>query len=685
MVTPAGAARRRAACDWVGTSMGGLIGMGLASLPLRSPIAVRRLVLNDVGPTIEPAAIAAHRHLPRARRLRFDTLERGRRLPAGHLDRASGRTRREQWLALTRPMLQAATATASRCTTTRRSRVPFRAHHAGARGRRRRRRSGTPTTRSRCPTLLLRGAESDLLSRDTAQAMTRARPEGAAASNSPASAMRRRSSHADQVAVVREFLLVAMKTLARSEPRRRRRRSSSCSTTDRRDAEQSMPQPADALGARARLRRAAASPASTLDTGENALAHADASRRSCRRSAARAVDARRGLPGLRGRPSEQARGGRSPRPSASRYAEPASRTRASWCRCSAQRARRAASADGERAQQTERVRKMLLAFSRDLRVVLLRLASRLQTLRCFAASKQPCPRSRWRASRCRCSRRSPTGSASGRSSGSWRTSRSASSSPSTTSRSRGCSTRSGSSASSASSALRARLDAELRGARHARRRCRAGPSTSTASGRRCAARRSTSTSVLDVRALRVIVPRRARLLCGAGARARALRADRRGVRRLHRAAEAERLPVAAHRGAGRATGRAVEIQIRTAGDARARRARRRRALGLQGSGREGLRAASARRQLRGAGRRGAHGRAAPAARLGARLRRPRRRSPTCATDRRCFDDRIYVFTPQAAIVELPAGRDADRLRLRACTPTSAIAAAAPRSTARWCR
>ena len=41
--------------------------------------------------------------------------------------------------------------------------------------------------------------------------------------------------------------------------------------------------------------------------------------------------------------------------------------------------------------QTERVRKMLLAFSHDLRVVLLRLASRLQTLRFYAASKTPCP------------------------------------------------------------------------------------------------------------------------------------------------------------------------------------------------------------------------------------------------------------------------------------------------------
>lgn len=45
----------------------------------------------------------------------------------------------------------------------------------------------------------------------------------------------------------------------------------------------------------------------------------------------------------------------------------------------------------QRALQTERVRKMLLAFSRDLRVVLLRLASRLQTLRWYAQSRTPCP------------------------------------------------------------------------------------------------------------------------------------------------------------------------------------------------------------------------------------------------------------------------------------------------------
>jgi pimeloyl-ACP methyl ester carboxylesterase len=41
--------------DWVGTSMGGLLGMILASLP-GSP--VRRLVMNDVGPFIPKEAIA---------------------------------------------------------------------------------------------------------------------------------------------------------------------------------------------------------------------------------------------------------------------------------------------------------------------------------------------------------------------------------------------------------------------------------------------------------------------------------------------------------------------------------------------------------------------------------------------------------------------------------------------------
>ena len=50
---------------------------------------------------------------------------------------------------------------------------------------------------------------------------------------------------------------------------------------------------------------------------------------------------------------------------------------------------REARAPDDPGQQTESVRKMLLAFSRDLRVVMLRLASRLQTLRFYAVSKRP--------------------------------------------------------------------------------------------------------------------------------------------------------------------------------------------------------------------------------------------------------------------------------------------------------
>ena len=57
-----------------------------------------------------------------------------------------------------------------------------------------------------------------------------------------------------------------------------------------------------------------------------------------------------------------------------------------------QRLSRAASSEGDNAQlQTENVRKMLLAFSRDLRVVMLRLTSRLQTLRHYAQTKLPVP------------------------------------------------------------------------------------------------------------------------------------------------------------------------------------------------------------------------------------------------------------------------------------------------------
>ena len=44
--------------DWVGTSMGGLIGMAVAGTPdLALPVPIRRLLLNDVGPRLEWSAL----------------------------------------------------------------------------------------------------------------------------------------------------------------------------------------------------------------------------------------------------------------------------------------------------------------------------------------------------------------------------------------------------------------------------------------------------------------------------------------------------------------------------------------------------------------------------------------------------------------------------------------------------
>lgn len=58
--------------DWVGTSMGGLIGMGLAGLPATH---VRRMVLNDVGPFIPQAALERIRDYLGAPPPRFGSVE----------------------------------------------------------------------------------------------------------------------------------------------------------------------------------------------------------------------------------------------------------------------------------------------------------------------------------------------------------------------------------------------------------------------------------------------------------------------------------------------------------------------------------------------------------------------------------------------------------------------------------
>ena len=185
--------------DWVGTSMGGLIGLGVAAL---SGSPLRRLVLNDIGPTIEAASlvrIGTYLGAP----AHWRTLEEGADAMWA-IASSFGPHTREQWLALSAPQL-----------------VPegdgFKPHYDP--GIAVPFRAATPEfaqageallwqayDQLTLPTLLLRGADSDLLSHATAQAMTVRGPrarlvEFAGVGHAPMLVQ------PDQVEVVREFLL----------------------------------------------------------------------------------------------------------------------------------------------------------------------------------------------------------------------------------------------------------------------------------------------------------------------------------------------------------------------------------------------------------------------------------------------------------------------------------------------
>jgi pimeloyl-ACP methyl ester carboxylesterase len=188
--------------DWVGTSMGGLIGMGLASLK-GSPL--RRLVLNDVGPTIEPAALSRiGTYLGQVHR--FETVDAAADY-FWSISQGFGPHTREQWLALTRPMLKAVDDEQGRAYLPHydpRIAVPF---HAA-----------TPEMAVaaqallwqrydavRARTLVIRGAQSDLLTAQTAQAMSERGPK-ARVVTLPGVGHAPTLVDPAQVAVIREFL-----------------------------------------------------------------------------------------------------------------------------------------------------------------------------------------------------------------------------------------------------------------------------------------------------------------------------------------------------------------------------------------------------------------------------------------------------------------------------------------------
>ncbi|MCV2366955.1 alpha/beta fold hydrolase [Roseateles oligotrophus] len=187
--------------DWVGTSMGGLIGMGLAGLPARPAGLVRRMVLNDVGPELGFEAlqrIGAYL----GQNMEFDSVEQGSAYLAS-ISPGFGPHSAEQWAALSAPMFKCTEQGVSLHYDPKLA-LPF------AQVSREAAQVGTAALWQvydslSCPTLLLRGADSDLLSSETAQAMTQRGPrarlhEFAGVGHAPTLVQD------DQIAVVREFL-----------------------------------------------------------------------------------------------------------------------------------------------------------------------------------------------------------------------------------------------------------------------------------------------------------------------------------------------------------------------------------------------------------------------------------------------------------------------------------------------
>jgi len=181
---------------WVGTSMGGLIGMTLASLP-ETPM--QKLVLNDVGPVITAASLARiGQYLGKAPQ--FPDLSAATQYIRA-VSATFGRHSDEEWAVLTEHV------------TRRRADGSYRMHYDAA--------IAVPFMAAKsdqdielwncydaikCPTLVIRGAQSDLLRRETMLEMARRGPR-ARTVEIPEVGHAPTLMHADQIAIVREFLL----------------------------------------------------------------------------------------------------------------------------------------------------------------------------------------------------------------------------------------------------------------------------------------------------------------------------------------------------------------------------------------------------------------------------------------------------------------------------------------------
>lgn len=164
--------------DWVGTSMGGLIGMVLAGQPdLPLPARVRRLVLNDVGPTLQWQALERI-GLYLGDTGRFDSLQQAADAMWA-TSTSFGPHTPAQWLALSAHMVKPLAGNARGALTLHYDpaiAVPFRTltQEVAAQGEAA---MWQLYDGIAADTLLLRGAQSDLLTGETALAMTQRGPK----------------------------------------------------------------------------------------------------------------------------------------------------------------------------------------------------------------------------------------------------------------------------------------------------------------------------------------------------------------------------------------------------------------------------------------------------------------------------------------------------------------------------
>ena len=184
--------------DWFGTSMGALIGMGLAALP---DAPIRKMVMNDVGPTLNFQALSRIGSYI-GEDLRFDSFQQAREY-IRTISAPFGPHTEQEWDKLAADVLRQTDDGRWRRHYDVSLALPFKVmtEESAQQGEAA---LWAAFDAVRCPVLLVRGSESDLLTRDTAQQMTTRGPH-ARLVELPGIGHAPTFMHDDQIALARQF------------------------------------------------------------------------------------------------------------------------------------------------------------------------------------------------------------------------------------------------------------------------------------------------------------------------------------------------------------------------------------------------------------------------------------------------------------------------------------------------